>query len=156
MSQNLPDRCLSVFSWACALLLTTGVCIIIGFLILNGWRSLNWDLIFADTRPWDAILLKRQVFGGLFPAMAGTFMLIILSVGIALPLGLCAGIYLAEYASSSARLVFGFMVDLLAGIPSIVVGLFGFSITIFLHHFYNSRIYPCLLVSAFSLAFLVL
>lgn len=156
MLQRLPDRLLSGFSWICALVLTTGVCIIIGFLILKGWRSLNPALIFADTRPLDAILLKRQVFGGLFPAMVGTFLLIILSVGIALPLGLCAGIYLAEYASPKARTVFGFMVDLLAGIPSIVVGLFGFSITIFLHHVYNSRIYPCLLISALSLAFLVL
>jgi len=156
MSQRLPDRLLSAFSWACALVLTAGVCMIIGFLILKGGRSLNLNLIFADTRPWDAILLKRQVFGGLFPAITGTFLLILLSVGVALPLGLCSGIYLAEYASPKARSVFGFMVDLLAGIPSIVVGLFGFSITIFLHHFYNSRIYPCLLISALSLAFLVL
>jgi phosphate transport system permease protein len=156
MSTSLPDRLLSVFSWLCALVLFAGVSIIIGFLILKGWRSLNLGLIFADTRPWDAILLKRQVFGGLFPAMVGTFLLILLSVGIALPLGLCAGIYLAEYASPKARHVFGFMVELLAGTPSIVVGLFGFSITIFLHHFYNSRIYPCLLISALSLAFLVL
>ncbi len=147
---------LSAFSWICALILTAGVSIIIGFLILKGGRSLTFELIFADTRAWDAILLKRQVFGGLFPAMAGTFLLILVSVGIALPLGLCAGIYLAEYAPLRARNVFSFMVDILAGIPSIVVGLFGFSITIFLHHFYNSRIYPCLLISALSLAFLVL
>lgn len=155
-SQSLPDRLLSVFSWICALVLTAGVSIIIGFLILKGWRSLNSELIFADIRPLDAVLLKRQVFGGLFPAMVGTFLLILVSVGIALPLGLCAGIYLAEHASSNAGRVFGFMVDLMAGIPSIVVGLFGFSITIFLHHFYNSRIYPCLLISALSLSFLVL
>lgn len=156
MSTSLPDRLLSVFSWTCALVLFAGVSIIIGFLILKGGRFLNLELIFADTRPWDALLLSRQVFGGLFPAMAGTFLLILLSVGIALPLGLCAGIYLAEYAPSKARNLFGFMVDLLAGIPSIVVGLFGFSITIFLHHFYNSRIFPCLLISALSLGFLVL
>ena len=93
--------------------------VIIGFLILKGGRSLNLDLIFADTPPWDAILFKRQVFGGLFPAMAGTFLLILLSVGFALPLGLCAGIYLAEYAPPKVRKVFGFMVDLLAGIPRI-------------------------------------
>ncbi len=156
MWTSIPDRLLSAFSWTCALVLFAGVSIIIGFLILKGGRSLNLDLIFADTPPWDAILFKRQVFGGLFPAMAGTFLLILLSVGFALPLGLCAGIYLAEYAPPKVRKVFGFMVDLLAGIPSIVVGLFGFSITIFLHHFYNSRIYPCLLISALSLAFLVL
>jgi len=156
MFQHVPDRMLSVFSWTCALVLTAGVSVVIGFLVLKGWRSLNMDLIFAGTRPWDALLLKRQVFGGLFPAMAGTFLLILLSVGIALPLGICAGIYLAEYAPPKARNLFGFLVDLLAGIPSIVVGLFGFSITIFLHHSYNSRIFPCLLISALSLGFLVL
>ena len=156
MPARLPDRLLTLFSWTCALVLLGGVSMIIGFLILKGAGALDLDLIFADTRPWDAVLLKRQVFGGLFPAMAGTLLLILLSVSIALPLGLCAGIYLAEYAPAGPRAVFGFMVDLLAGIPSIVVGLFGFSITIFLHHAYNSRIYPCLLISALSLAFLVL
>ncbi len=156
MPGRTPDRLLSVFSWACTVTLVAGVACIIGFLILKGASTLNSGLIFGHTRPLDAILLRKQVFGGLFPAMAGTFLLVLLSVGIALPLGVCAGIYLAEYAPSGPKKLFGFMVDLLAGIPSIVVGLFGFSITIFLHHFYNSRIFPCLLISALSLAFLVL
>ncbi|MEJ2158529.1 MAG: ABC transporter permease subunit [Desulfobacteraceae bacterium] len=45
---------------------------------------------------------------------------------------------------------------MLAGIPSIVVGLFGFTLAVFLHHHLSGRIYPCLLISALSLAFLVL
>ena len=156
MPATIADRLLSVFSWLSALVLTAGISLIIGFLILKGWGALNLDLIFSNTSVTDAILLRRQVFDGLFPAMAGTFLLVLLSVGISLPLGLCAGIYLAEYARAVPKKVFSFLVDLLAGIPSIVVGLFGFSITIFLHHVYNSRIFPCLLISAFSLAFLVL
>ena len=156
MPATIADRLLSAFSWFSAVILTAGISLIIGFLILKGWGALNLELIFSNTSFFEAILLRRQVFDGLFPAMAGTFLLVLLSVGISLPLGLCAGIYLAEYAPAVPKKVFSFLVDLLAGIPSIVVGLFGFSITIFLHHVYNSRIFPCLLISAFSLAFLVL
>ncbi len=150
------DRLLSFFSWGCVLLLTCGLSIIIGFLVVKGYSAFNLELIFAGTAPLDALLLKQQVFGGLFPAIAGTVSLILISVGFALPLGLAVGVYLSEYAPPGLKWGFSLMVDILAGIPSIVVGLFGFSITIFLHHFYDNRIFPCLLISALSLAFLVL
>jgi phosphate transport system permease protein len=50
----------------------------------------------------------------------------------------------------------GGLFDVLAGIPSIVVGLYGFSIAIFLHHHFSDRLGPCLLISALSLGVLVL
>jgi phosphate transport system permease protein len=156
MTRSAPDKLLSFFSWACALCLTTALFIIIGFLVLKGYKALTPELIFGDVRFLDALLLKRQVFGGLFPAMAGTFFLILLSMALALPLGLASGIYLAEFAPSGTKRVLSFLFDILSGIPSIVVGLFGFSITIFLHHYFGGRIFPCLLISALSLAFLVL
>jgi len=153
---STKDTVLVLFSWISALLLTAGLTVIIGFLIVKGIPSLNTELIFADTSVQDALLFKRQVFGGLFPAMVGTFFLVLLSVTIALPLGLSTGIWLAEYAPLTLRTGLSIIIDILAGIPSIVVGLFGFSITIFLHHYYDDRIFPCLLISALSLAFLVL
>jgi phosphate transport system permease protein len=156
MEKSFQDKLLAMFSWGCALLLCTSLIIIIGFLVVKGYRAINLELIFADTRPLDALLLKRQVFGGLFPAIVGTLSLILLSIGFALPLGLASGIYLAEYAPVRLKWFFSLIVDILAGIPSIVVGLFGFSITIFLHHFFSDQIFPCLLISALSLAFLVL
>lgn len=156
MNKSIQDKCLVGFSWGCALLLVSSLLIIVGFLIAKGYRAVNLELIFSDTHPLDAILLKKQVFGGLFPAIIGTLSLILLSIGFALPLGLLSGIYLAEYAQGRLKWFFTLMVDILAGIPSIVVGLFGFSITIFLHHFFSSKIFPCLLISALSLAFLVL
>lgn len=156
MSASDKDRLLSLFSWISALLLTGGLATIMGFLIIRGCRSLTLHLIFSDTPPLDALLLNRPVFGGLFPAIAGTLSLVVLSVGIALPAGLSAGIWSAEYAPAPVKRIFSFTVDILAGIPSIVVGLFGFSITLFLHHHYNQQIFPCLLISALSLAFLVL
>ena len=147
---------LSGFAWGSALILAGGLAAVMGFLVVRGLPALNLELIFGSVPPLDALLLRRQVFGGLFPAIAGSLSLIVLSVGCALPLGLCAGIWLAEFSPALPKKVFSILVDILAGIPSIVVGLFGFSITIFLHHVYDNRIYPCLLISALALAFLVL
>jgi phosphate transport system permease protein len=96
------------------------------------------------------------VFDGLFPAMVGTLCLIVLAMIFAIPLGLFTGIFLAEYAAPKVKWFFSMVFDILAGIPSIVVGLFGFSITLFLHHYFFDRLFPCLLISALSLAFLVL
>ncbi len=82
--------------------------------------------------------------------------LVLLSVGLALPLGLAAGIYLAEYARGGLRRVLDLLFDILAGLPSIVIGLFGLSLAIVLHRHFFARIQPCLLISAIALAFLVL
>lgn len=156
MENPVWDKILKVFAWGCSLLLVGAVLIIIVFLFVKGYKALNLELIFSDTHPLDALFLRKQVFGGLFPAMVGTLFLITLSMAFALPLGLASGVFLAEYASSGVKWFFSLLVDILAGIPSIVVGFFGFSITIFLHHFFSDRIFPCLLISSLSLSFLVL
>jgi phosphate transport system permease protein len=156
MTKSFPDRLLSLFSWICAMFLISSVSIILGFLILKGYKAVNLELIFSDVRPLDALLLRQRVFGGLLPAMTGTVFLIVLSMALAVPLGLASGIFLSEYASSKIKWIFSLTFDILSGIPSIVVGLFGFSITVFLHHYFNERIFPCLLISALSLSFLIL
>ncbi len=153
---RLPEKALPVFSWLCGLILLTAIGCVIGFLFFKGWRSLHLPLVFGTTPPWDAILLRRRVFDGLFPAMAGTFLLVCLAVGWAVPAGIGAGIYLAEYAGGKTRTFLNLIFDLLAGLPSIVIGLFGFSITVYLNHHLSARIYPCLLISSVALAFLVL
>ena len=145
-----------VWAWSCAVILTSAVFAVIGFLIVRGAGALNLELIFGHTPAVDAILLRRPVFGGLFPAILGTLLLILLSVAFSLPVGLATGIYLAEYARGRVKSLLSLLFDVLAGIPSIVIGLFGFSLAIFLHQHLNGRIYPCLLISALALAFLVL
>ena len=104
----------------------------------------------------EALLLKRQVFDGLFPAIIGTLLLILLSVVWAIPVGIASGIYLAEYAGKKAKQALNLIFDILAGVPSIVVGLFGFSVALFLHKHFSENVYPCLLISSLSLALLVL
>lgn len=144
------------WSWISSLLLVGAVAAIVGFLLFKGFPALNLSLIFGNTDPLAALLLQKPVFDGILPAIAGTLILVLTAVGLALPVGLAAGIYLAEYSGGRIKRLLSLFFDILAGIPSIVIGLFGFSLAVFLHHHLSGRIYPCLLISALSLAFLVL
>jgi phosphate transport system permease protein len=150
------DRIIILFSWGSACILTAALSGILGYVVLKGADTLNLKLFFGDTAPMDALMLKRQVFDGLFPAIVGTLSLVVLSVILAVPLGLATGVYLAEYAGGSAKKVFNLFFDILAGVPSIVVGLFGFTVAVFLHRHVSREIGPCLLVSSLALALLVL
>lgn len=150
------QKLIVAWSWISSLLLAGAVAAIVCFLLYKGFPALNLSLIFGDTEPLAALLLQKPVFDGILPAMAGTLILVLTAVGLALPVGLAAGIYLAEYSHGRIKRLLSLFFDILAGIPSIVIGLFGFSLAVFLHHHLSSRIYPCLLISALSLAFLVL
>lgn len=150
------DKLIIILSWVSGILLLGAISSIIGYLLFKGLGAIDLSLIFGETSPVEALLLKKQVFDGIFPAIAGTFFLVILSVGFAVPVGLASGIYLSEYAGPRIKRVFDFFFDILAGIPSIVIGLFGFSLAVFLHKYVSQHIFPCLLISSLCLAFLVL
>jgi len=79
----------------------------------------------------------------------------VIALSFALPLGLGGGIFLAEFASPRLRTFFSLVCDLLAGIPSIIVGLFGLSLTLFIHARWPAFA-PCLLLSGLALGLLVL
>jgi phosphate transport system permease protein len=145
-----------VWSWLASLALLAAVTAVLGFVVLKSLPVLKPGLIFGTADPMDALLFKAPVFDGLLPAMVGTLVLVLTAVGLALPVGLAAGIYLAEYCRGRLKRALSLLFDILASIPSIVVGLLGFSLAVFLHQHLSGKIYPCLLISAISLAFLVL
>lgn len=155
-NRSAGDVLLNTYGWCCALILTSAILTIVGYLVFHGFSTLNLDLIFADTPVLEALLLNKQVFGGLFPAIAGTLALIFLSMTFALPVGIAAGVFLSEFALPGTRKFLGLMFDIMASLPSIVVGLSGFAVTIFLHQHFFKQLYPCLLISALCLAFLVI
>jgi len=150
------EKLIIVLSWASTAILLCAVASIIGYLCLKGYAGLSARLVFGDTGVLDALLMRKQVFNGLFPAATGTVALVVMSVIWAIPIGIATGIYLAEYASTRVKGLFNLFFDILAGIPSIVVGLFGFALAVFLHKNFSRAIQPCLLISSMALAFLVL
>ncbi len=155
MSRGLL-KFVEVFLWLSATVVCASVGILLFFLLHRGFSSLSLGLIFGDADPIKALFSKERVFDGIFPAIVGTFMVVFLSVIWAIPLGVLSGIYIAEFGSSRFKRVFNFSLDLLASVPSIVIGLFGLTVAIFLHRYLSQRIYPCLLISSISLAILIL
>lgn len=93
---------------------------IIFFILQKGLPVIN--LKFLTTNPED---LGRA--GGIFPTLIGTFLLPLLAIIIAAPLGISTSVYLSEYTKESRLTqVIRFGTDCLAGIPSIIFGLFGY------------------------------
>jgi phosphate transport system permease protein len=130
--------------------------LLLGFLAVHGVTSIDLALFFGDT-PWlDAVLGKRAVFGGIWPALVGTFSLVVLSSVVSIPIGIASGIYLVEYASDRWRSLLGFMVDLLSGTPSIVMGLFGFTIILALRKTFLPGARTGLLLAAVCIGLLIL
>ena len=126
------------------------------FVLYKGWHALSLDLIFDSAPILDALMGKARVFDGIFNAIIGSFYVVILASLIALPLGFLSGIYLASFASKKTRVILGFVYELLSSIPSIVIGLFGLSVTIYLHKNFFHQLFPSLLISALSLAVLII
>ncbi len=150
------EKMVEYLSWALAFLLCLGMAVFLSYLLIKGLPSLGTELFFGKADPLGVLTGRERVFDGIFPAMVGTLCLVVLSTLIALPLGIGSGIYLSEYATPAMKKTVGGLFDVLAGIPSIVVGLYGFSVAIFLHRHFSDRLGPCLLISAFSLGVLVL
>ena len=143
-------------AWVATLSVLTGVGILIGFLLLRGLPVLDGSLFFGDTPPLQALLGQRPVWDGIWPACAGTFCLVTLTVVLALFPGVGCGVFLAEYASPAWRRQLSRAVDILAGTPSIVMGLFGFTLILFLRNSFWPEANTGLLLAALCLALLVL
>ena len=92
---------------------------LLGFIVVHGIRQIDWTFLTHAPNAIDAT-------GGIFPALLGTLYLMVGTILIALPLGIAGAIYLTEYAGKSKLVRFIRMAIVnLAGVPSIVHGLFG-------------------------------
>ena len=96
--------------------------VILGFIIIKGGSVISWD--FLTKAPEDGMTK-----GGIFPAIVGTFYLILGSSIISFPIGIMSGIYMNEYATNGKLVRFiRVMTNNLSGVPSVVFGLFGMSL----------------------------
>ncbi len=125
--RDVPERLFALFAWGAALGLIAGVGLLLAVLAVRGGATLGPELFFGDAAPLAALLGRTRVFDGIWPAMVGTIVLVAASSLLAIPLGVASGIYAAAYAPARLRRAFDLAIDVLAGVPSIVMGLFGFA-----------------------------
>ena len=118
---------------------------LLAFLVWKGIRVISWEFLTDIPR-------NGMTKGGILPAIVGTICLTIFSILIAFPIGLLSAIYLLEYSKSGRLLKFiDMMTNTLAGIPSIIFGLFGMAVFVNFFGFGDS-----LIAGSLTLAVLVL
>jgi phosphate transport system permease protein len=101
----------------------------IGIITILLWEAFNffkeipvWDFLFGTT--WTPLFEGKQQQFGVLPLVMGTLMTTLVAAVIALPLGLAAAVYLSEIASDRARSILKPVLEVLAGVPTIVYGFF--------------------------------
>ena len=98
--------------------------LILGYFIFNGGKSLNWNFFTQLPKP------VGEEGGGMANAIIGSLKLLVLAAIIGLPVGLLAGVYLAEFGGKALGFVVRYTTDLLNGVPSIVIGIFAYSLAV--------------------------
>lgn len=136
---RISQRVAFIALWIIMIIVSIPVVGIVGYMLYKGGAAINWELIVS-------------VDGGLYPAIVGTAYLVLLTAAVAAPIGVGAAIYLSEYARPGplVRMIRLAIINL-AGVPSVVYGLFGLAAFVILFGWDR-----CLAAGACTLALLVL
>ena len=138
------------------LLCSACVLALLGFLLWRGLPVLDAALLVGDAPFWPALLGRFPIWDGIWPACLGTLCLLGITMALVLVPGIGCGIYLAEYAPPRMQRLLNSLMDILSGVPSIVMGIFGFTLILFLHRLGFAGASSGLLLAGGCLALLVL
>jgi phosphate transport system permease protein len=115
------------------MLTTTGLCTflaagvlvyILGYLFVHGAASLNWNFFTKLPTP------VGETGGGMANAIVGSTKLLAIASCVGIPIGFLAGVYLAEFGGGTFSFLVRYVTDLLNGVPSIVIGIFAYTIIV--------------------------
>lgn len=114
----------------CALLSVSVLLIVLGYLGWNGWQYLTWTFLTHLPAP------VGESGGGMANAIVGSAKLLLVAAVTGIPTGLLGGIYLAEFGGRTFTFLVRYSADLLNGVPSIVMGIFAYTVVVLpMHHF---------------------
>ncbi len=119
-SRKIMGAGIVTISAVAALGIVAVVVVVMGTIIIGGWSTMSWEFLTAAPS-------EGMTEGGIFPAIVGTMLLVLMMSIAGVPVGTITAIYLCEYAGTRSLLARGirFAVNTLAGVPAIVFGLFG-------------------------------
>ena len=126
------NRLMLVLCGCAAVITIIFLALILGFTLVNGITYLNLDFITQASKP------VGEAGGGMRDEIFGTLILVGLASVIALPVGLLAGVFLAEFAGHKTATAIRFSADILAGVPSIIVGVFAYALLVRPMHSYSA------------------
>ena len=115
---------MSVVTAVCALAAVAPLVFLLGFLAWKGASSLNWAFFTQLQKP------VGETGGGMANAIVGSGQLLLLAAIFGVPLGLLGGIYLSEFGGWAVPFLVRYSADLLASVPSIVIGIFAYTVVV--------------------------
>src|SRR3954469_26028722 len=122
--RNVINNVMLTLSGVCAFLTVSTLFVILAYLVYNGGKSVNLD--FFTKLP----LAPGQTGGGMANAIVGSAEVVVLASLLGIPVGFFAGIYLAEFGGKTFAFLIRYTADLLNGVPSIVIGIFAWTVVV--------------------------
>jgi phosphate transport system permease protein len=108
----------------CTIATVSVLLFILGYLVWNGARALNWDFFTQLPKP------VGEVGGGMANALLGSAKLLALATLMGVPVGFIGGVYLSEFGGKTFPFLVRYTTDLLNGVPSIVIGIFAYAVVV--------------------------
>jgi phosphate transport system permease protein len=128
--RRLVNRVMELLAWLAAAVAVALLGIVVWSVAKRGAGALNLDLL---TQPVVAFPVPGGPQGGLVNAFVGTLVIVGLATVMALPIGILVAIYVSEFAPVAVRRSVGLTLDVLNGIPAIVIGIFVFGLFVVGH-----------------------
>lgn len=119
-------------SGVCTLLVIGVLFFILGYLFVHGIKSLDFDFFTKLPKP------SGQTGGGMANAIVGSGKVLLIATLIGVPIGFFAGVFLAEYSGKTFAFLIRYVVDLLNGVPSIVMGIVAYALVVRPMHHYSA------------------
>jgi len=123
------------FLWGvrvCAFLAVMPLVLLLSYVVLKGATSINLDFFIHLPAP------VGETGGGMANAIVGTFMIVVMGCLFSLPVGIFAGLWLAEWGSGKRGFVIRYCVDVMSGIPTIVLGIFAYVLFVIPMHRFSA------------------
>src|SRR6476660_3676504 len=108
----------------CAVFIISVLITILGYLLVNGGRYLSVEFFTKLPTP------VGEAGGGMANAIVGSGKLLLLATAVGVPIGFLGGVYLAEFGGTTFSYVIRYVTDLLNGVPSIVIGIFAYTLIV--------------------------
>jgi phosphate transport system permease protein len=126
MNRNMKETIFFLLFRGAALIVGMALAVLIGYIVINGISGISWN--FLTQMP-----SRAGMQGGILPAIVGSFLLMLLVIAFAVPIGVLSAVYLVEYEKSHmVGRIYRMAVLNLAGVPSVVYGLLGLGLFIYM------------------------
>jgi phosphate transport system permease protein len=125
--RRIVNRLVEWLATLAALAAVAMLSIVVWSVAKRGAGVLSWGFLTKD------LPLFGQPGGGIAPLIVGSAILVGIATAIALPIGVCIAIFLQEFARGTVRAAIQLVIDLMAGLPSIVLGIFVFGLLVYGH-----------------------